>query len=73
MKKVHGNQQGLELNAMHQLLVYVDDVHILGESRNTIKKNKEALLEVSREVGLEVNTEKRKYMVMSRSRERRAK
>jgi hypothetical protein len=33
---------------------------------NTIKKNTESLLEASIEGGLEVNTEKAKYMVMSR-------
>jgi hypothetical protein len=32
---------------------------------NAIKKNKEALLQASREVGLEVNVEKKKYMVAS--------
>jgi len=46
-------------------LVYVD-VNILGESVHSIKKNTEALLVGSKEIGLAVNADNTKYIVMSR-------
>jgi hypothetical protein len=38
----------------------------LGENIDTIQKNTEGVLDSSKEVGLEVNPEKSKYMLMSR-------
>jgi hypothetical protein len=46
-------------------LVCVDDVNLLGNSVNTIQENSEILLEASRDIGLEINAEKTKYMIMS--------
>jgi hypothetical protein len=67
IRRVQANQEGLKLNGTHQFLVYAHDVGILGGSIHSIKKNAENLVIASKEIGLEVNAEKTKYMVMSRN------
>jgi len=42
IRRVQVHQDGLKLNGTHQLLVYADEVNILGGSVDTLKKNAEA-------------------------------
>jgi hypothetical protein len=65
---VQENQMGLKLNGTHQLLAYADDINLLGDNIDTIEKNTEILIDTSKEVGLEINVEKTKYMLLSRHR-----
>jgi retron-type reverse transcriptase len=53
IRRVQANQEGLKLNGTHQLLVYADDVNILGGSIHSIKKNAEDLVIASKAIGLE--------------------
>ena len=65
-RRAQVNQDGLKLNSTHQLMAYADDLNILGGSVDTVKKNAEALVAATREIGLEANADKTKYMVTSR-------
>jgi hypothetical protein len=66
IRKVQENQLRLKLNGTHQLLAYADDVNLLGDSIETKKKNTETLIDASKEVRLEINVEKTKYMLLPR-------
>jgi hypothetical protein len=66
VRKVQENRVSLELNGTHQLLVYADDVNLLGYSISPVKENTGTLLEANRDVGLEINAEKTKYRIMFR-------
>jgi hypothetical protein len=57
---------GLKLNGTHQLLAYAHDVNLLEDNIDTINKNTKTLIDASKEVVLEVNIEKTKYMLVSR-------
>ncbi|KAJ4429864.1 hypothetical protein ANN_22068 [Periplaneta americana] len=65
IRKVQDNREGLELNGLHQLFIYADDVNMSGENPQTIRENRKILLKASKAIDLEVNPEKTKYMIMS--------
>jgi hypothetical protein len=52
---------GLKLSWTHHLLFCAEDVNLLRDNIETMKKNTETLIEFSKEVGLEINAEKTKY------------
>jgi hypothetical protein len=58
IRRVQTNEEGLNLNGAHQLLVYADNVNVLSGSIHTIKKNTETLVVASKEIGLEANAYK---------------
>jgi hypothetical protein len=63
--KVQANQERLKLNGTRQLLISVDHADLLSENIHTVR-NTEALLFASEKNDLEVNSEKTKYMLVSR-------
>jgi hypothetical protein len=64
--KVQENQVGLKLNGIHHLLAYTDDVKLQGNNIYTVKKSTETVIDISKEVGIEINVEKTKYVLLSR-------
>jgi hypothetical protein len=63
IRKIQENQVELKLNGTHQLLAYADDVNLLGNNIDAIKKNTDTLIDASKQVGLEINVERTKYML----------
>ena len=61
IRRVQVNQDGLQLNCTYQLLVYADDVNILGGGEHTVKKKAETLVVASKETSLEVKDDKRTW------------
>ena len=69
IRRVQVNLDGLKLNGTHEILADADDVNVLVGSVHTVKKNPEALVAATKEIGLEVSPDKTKYMVMSRTQD----
>ena len=64
--RVQESRISLKLNGKYQLLVYADDVNMLGEHLQTVGENAEIFIKASKDIALEVNSEKSKYIITSR-------
>jgi hypothetical protein len=56
VRKVQENQVRLKLSGTYQLLAYADE-NLLEDNIDVIKKNTDALIDASKEIGLEINVE----------------
>jgi hypothetical protein len=65
IRKVQENQVEMKLNGTHQLMAYADDVNLLGDIIDTIKENKETLIDACKVDSLEINLEKTTYVLLS--------
>jgi hypothetical protein len=55
---------GLKLNGSHQILAYANDVNLLKDKIYSIRKKRKSLIDVSKDVGLEINVEITKHMLL---------
>jgi hypothetical protein len=55
----------LKLNGTHQLIPYGDDISLLRDNIDTIKKYTKMLIDAGKEFSLEVNRKDNKYMLLS--------
>ena len=60
------SEVGLQLNGTTQILIYADDIALLGDNKKTLINNTKMLLDKTKELGLQINVEKTKYMVTDR-------
>jgi hypothetical protein len=65
IKRFRINQDSLKLNGKHQLMFYADDVNKLGGSIHAMKDKAESVVLASNEIGLQLNADNTKNMVMS--------
>ncbi|PSN32934.1 hypothetical protein C0J52_24039 [Blattella germanica] len=61
------DKEGVQLNGIHKLLVYADDIVLLGDREEILKGNMHILRSNTKKLGLEVNVNKTKYMVTRRN------
>jgi hypothetical protein len=68
LENVQENQVGVKFNGTHRLLSYADDVNLLGDNIDIIKRSTGTLIDASKGVGLEISVEKTKCTLQSHQR-----
>jgi hypothetical protein len=66
IRRVQVKQGGLKLKVTNQLLVYADDVNILGGNLHSVENKAQTVVVASKEIRIQTNVDKHKYTVMSR-------
>ena len=51
---------GLNMNGIHRVLAYADDVNLIGDDIGTIERNADVLSNACKDIGLAINTRKSK-------------
>jgi hypothetical protein len=64
--KVQEKHVGLKLNGSLQLLAYAQDVNLMGDNMDTVKKDIGTSTDACKKSDLDANAEKTKYMLLSR-------
>ncbi|TGZ46137.1 Uncharacterized protein DBV15_05423 [Temnothorax longispinosus] len=67
MRRANIRRNATLLNHRYQILDYADDLDIAGRSLKEVREIFEAIEEEARKVGLQINADKIKFMVVSRS------
>jgi len=65
--KMKKEKKRLSLNCLNQLFVYADEVDLIVDDINALQNNTVACVEACDEIGLQINIDKRKYMITSRN------
>jgi len=71
--KIKEHKKLLSLNDLNQLSVYAKDLYLIGEDIDVLRSNINVLVQACDEIDPQVNTDKTKYMIISRNTENNEK
>jgi len=68
VRQVLSKAEGIQISDNQQLTIvaYADHVVITTENKESLKKSTKELIRITKEIGLNINEEKTKYLILSR-------